>query len=370
MQFLKNISVIGWGDVPTDPSRSYSNERVIGMIEAKLMDWLSKPNKTAEEQAQIPKRLADLQDIREMTSERWKAMTGIESRQYYMDDSIWPYHLAQIAGENALKVAEQNHPGFSRDKISLVAGGSSSFGDAFPGASCREQDYFGIPNAGAIDLTGACCSGTEAFIVASSLLQLGAGKFALIALGEKTGSWCADRMDKNSLLWGDGGSAVVLYADPNGDPDYGLIDFDMKSYGHLADTTRSCGIGAHPDHRLMAVNASMEGQAKKLQRWVRSDVTDALHAYIEGIGLVINDRTFLLPHNGNIVMAEGLAEKLGIPPDRVLHRLIDHGNQSSVAIFSTLAYYANLGLFKKGDTLILATFGGGAKHNFVVIRWP
>lgn len=370
MRFHKNVTIVGWGNDPTDPSRLYSTDRVIGIVEANLMNWLAKRNKSFEELAMVEQRRADLVAIRATTAEKWAESTGIRTRQIYFDDSIGTTELAIIAAENALASAAQNDSNFSREKIGLIVSGSASFADAYPDLSCVLQDKLGIPSAGALFLSGACCSGTEAFIAASALLQTGCVMYALVVSSEKVASWFCDFMDKNALLWGDGASALVIKATIGDNPNFGLLGMDMLAYGNLSGTTRSRGLGAHPDHRnFPANNASMEGRARELHRWASQPIAKDLERYVGEEQISVNDRTFLIPHHGNKNIGHHCGERVGIPPERVLSQIEVRANMSSASAFHTTAHYANQGFFRKGDLIIYLTFGGGAKRNICHYRW-
>lgn len=366
MRLSHPIQIIGWGDTPTEDRFSVDNPTVLRAIERKLEPLVVGSQQSEHERERY--RL-ELEKVRAHTTESVTKKLGIVTRQYIPEaDST---ELARQAAERAIAVAERNNPNFSREKIHLIVSGGSTPDDLYPSCAAKLQYLLNIPDAEAFDVSAACCSGTQAFIETVRALQTGCDMYALVAVGETIGSRCNDHMDENALLWGDGGSAVVVYAGFSDNRNFGVQDFISRADGSLYGTTRSRGIGVHPDHRRFpALNASMEGRGTEIYQWVIGPIAQKLKQFLVDSRISIDERTFLLPHNGNWRMVRRLGEVIGIPPERVLNRIAERGNQSSASVFSTLAHYAELGYFQRNDQLIFATFGGGVVYNFIAYRWP
>jgi len=64
-----------------------------------------------------------------------------------------------------------------------------------------------------------------------------------------------------------------------------------------------------------------------------------------------------------------VAQRMGIPMEKVLHNLEDYGNTSAGSIPIALAEAVASGKVKKGDTIALAGFGAGLSWGATVIRW-
>lgn len=366
MQLSRSIQIIGWGDTPTEDRFSVDNSTVLRMIERNLEPLAFSSQLPSEER---DKYRTELEKIRAHTAESVTEKFGIVTRQYIPNTNST--ELARQAAERAIAVATRNDPNFSREKIHLVISGGSSPDDLYPSCAAKLQHQLGIPDAEAFDVSAACCSGTQALIEAIRALQIGCDLYVLIALGETVGSRCDDHMDENALLWGDGGGAIVVRVDMAGNKKFGVQNFVSRTDGSLSGTTRSRGIGTHPDHRRFpALNASMEGRGSDLYRWVIGPVAKKLKKFLEDSRITVDERTFLVPHNGNLRMVCRVGEVIGVPSEQVINRIAERGNQSSVSVISTLAHYAEQDFFKRGDQLIMVTFGGGAIYNFTIYRWP
>lgn len=366
MRLSHPIQIIGWGDTPSDDIFSFDNQEVLQKIERNLEPLAISPQLP---EAERNRHKQELEKIRAHTAETVAKKLGIVRRQYsVIEDST---ELALDAAHRAIGVAERNDPNFSREKIHLIVSGGSTPDDLYPSCAAKLQHLLNIPDAEAFDVSAACCSGTQAFIETVRALQTGCDMYALVAVGETIGSRCNDHMDENALLWGDGGSAVVVSTDFSDSRNFGVQNFISRADGSLSGTTRSRGIGVHPDHRRFpALNASMEGRGTEIYQWVIGPIAQKLKQFLIDSRISVDERTFLLPHNGNWRMVRRLGEVIGIPPERVLNRIAERGNQSSASVFSTLAHYAELGYFQRNDQLIFATFGGGVVYNFIAYRWP
>lgn len=366
MRLSHPIQIIGWGDTPSHDIFSLDNQEVLQKIERNLEPLAISPQLPELERNHHKQ---ELEKIRAHTAETVAKKFGIVRRQYFViEDST---ELALDAAHRAIAVAERNDPNFSREKIHLIVSGGSTPDDLYPSCAAKLQHLLNIPDAEAFDVSAACCSGTQAFIETVRALQTGCDMYALVAVGETIGSRCNDHMDENALLWGDGGSAVVVSTDFSDSRNFGVQSFISRADGSLSGTTRSRGIGVHPDHRRFpALNASMEGRGTEIYQWVIGPIAQKLKQFLVDSRISVDERTFLLPHNGNWRMVRRLGEVIGIPPERVLNRIAERGNQSSASVFSTLAHYAELGHFQRNDQLIFATFGGGVVYNFIAYRWP
>jgi len=374
----QSIHIIGWGDVPTEERYAVTNDQVLGKICINLRQHCVKTwsdyeycalhatfdNITAQE---YPKKVEEeLDKLTKRTGQEITDKIGVVSRQWIRD--IPSTVLAADAAERAIAIAEQNDPDFNREKIKIIGSGGSTPDDLYPSCAAKLQCQLGIPEAEGCDYSLACCSGTAALLNVAQAMWIHKYPYGLVAVGETIGSRSNACLNEDATIWGDGGGAVVLKLID--EQAHGLIAQYSRLDGSKAYTTKSRGIGTSPEHRQYGyVDASMEGCGKEIFRWVRS-LKEPLSQFLDRSHIDITDRTFFLPHNGNIKMVVPLGVEIGIPEERALHRIQDRANQSSASVLSTLAYYAEKKCFKSDDTLIFATFGGGLAYNFLVYIWP
>ncbi|MDQ7778635.1 MAG: 3-oxoacyl-[acyl-carrier-protein] synthase III C-terminal domain-containing protein, partial [Planctomycetota bacterium] len=86
-------------------------------------------------------------------------------------------------------------------------------------------------------------------------------------------------------------------------------------------------------------------------------------------GLTIDDVALLIPHQMNLRIIESAVERLGFPLDKVAINIDRYGNTSAASIPLALDEVSRNGRLKKGDIIVMASFGGGLTWSSAVVRW-
>ena len=82
-----------------------------------------------------------------------------------------------------------------------------------------------------------------------------------------------------------------------------------------------------------------------------------------------SDVDWLIPHQANIRIIEATARKLGMPMDRVVVTVDEHGNTSAASVPLALDVAVRDGRIQRGDNLLLEAFGGGFTWGSALIRY-
>ncbi len=309
-------------------------------------------------------------DIRGKNGDDTEKLVGIRTRWWSKMSST---EHALEASRAAIADAERRTEGrFHSELLRIVHSGGSSPDNVFPACACQVQGALGIPpeSCEARDISLACTSWLDALVLAGSRMQAKGLRYALVTVGECVGTRLNAPTSLSYCLWGDGGGAVVLEYDPEGDPNLGLVADRAISDGQLADWTRSLKLGTHPDHEEFDYpDASMLDHGRDIHRYAIRVVSKAVEKLLEEHGLD-GLPAYLIPHNANLGMVRQIGKRLGIPEERVLTRIAERGNTSSASVPITLAHYAAEGRFQSGDLLILTAFGGGMAIDAALYRWP
>jgi 3-oxoacyl-[acyl-carrier-protein] synthase-3 len=77
----------------------------------------------------------------------------------------------------------------------------------------------------------------------------------------------------------------------------------------------------------------------------------------------------LVPHQANIRILDGVARKLGLPPERVITTVDQHANTSAASIPLALDVAARDGRLKRGDLVLMEAIGGGLTWGAALARW-
>jgi 3-oxoacyl-[acyl-carrier-protein] synthase-3 len=255
--------------------------------------------------------------------------------------------LAIEAGRGALDSA-----GTRAEEISFLVLCTSTPDQLMPATSSTVAGVLGIAG-GAVDLNAACAGFTYGLITAAGLLATGSRKVLLIGAETmtRTLNW-GDRT--NAFLFGDGAGALVLesVSGPGS-----LLAWDAGVDGTLVELL-------YVDHGSGMV---MRGQ-EVFRRAVRA-TTDSVNAALKNAGVEATEIALFVPHQANQRIMEAIADRVGIPNDRIASVIDSTGNTSSASIPLALVSAIEQGRLSPGDLVLFAGFGAGMSWASVVWRW-
>jgi len=76
-----------------------------------------------------------------------------------------------------------------------------------------------------------------------------------------------------------------------------------------------------------------------------------------------------IPHQANMRIIEATAKRLGLPLERVFANVARYGNTSAASIPIALCEAIENGLVKRGDNIVLTSFGAGLSWAAAAVRW-
>jgi len=85
--------------------------------------------------------------------------------------------------------------------------------------------------------------------------------------------------------------------------------------------------------------------------------------------LQTSDIDWLIPHQANIRIINSTAKKLGIPENKVVTTVAQHGNTSAASIPLALDLAVRDGRIQKNQQILLEGVGGGFTWGSVLLRW-
>jgi 3-oxoacyl-[acyl-carrier-protein] synthase-3 len=170
-----------------------------------------------------------------------------------------------------------------------------------------------------------------------------------------------------AVLFGDGAAAVVLQAT---DRDEGLLAERLGCYGEAREILRVHGMGgayAHQNRILGKTEWQFEGQEifKKAVHGMATACAEALAK----IGKSAADVDLVVPHQANLRIIESVANKTGVPMERVFVNVQRYGNMSAATIPVALCEALEENRVKPGALLLMPSFGGGLTFTGHVVRW-
>lgn len=311
----------------------------------------------------LPKRVVTNREMESMvdTTDEWIVQrTGIRQR-YLAGEGETSASLGEAAARAALDNAS-----LTPDDIDLIIVATSTPDNTFPATAVNIQNRLGMKHGAAFDMQAVCTGFVYAVTTADAYIRGGLAKRALV-IGAETFSRILDWNDRTTcVLFGDGAGAIVLEAGEGEgtSDDRGVLTAHLRSDGSHKDKLY---VDGGPSSTGTVGHLRMEG--REVFKHAVGMITDVIVDAFEAVKLPIDAIDWLVPHQANIRIIEGSAKKLGIPMDKVVVTVDQHGNTSAASIPLALAAAAGDGRIKKGDLVLLEAMGGGFTWGSVLLRW-
>ena len=307
---------------------------------------------------------ADLEKMVE-TSDAWiLERTGIKERRIAEKGVPASHHGA----EAALKALDD--AGLTPDDIDMIIVPTVTPDMMFPSTACIIQDKIGAKNAWGFDISAACSGFVFALQAARAHVMSGQAKRVLV-IGTEIMNSIVDYTDRNvCILFGDGAGAVVVEAV---DPELG---------GIIDSITRIDGSGGKHLHQKAggSLNPACEETVRAGMHYIYQEGRDVYKYAVRGManvalevveknGFERSDVSLMVPHQANIRIIEAAQRRLGLSDEQVAVTIDRFGNTTSASIPSALNVARSEGRLKKGDLVVLVSFGAGFTWGANLLRW-
>ena len=297
------------------------------------------------------------------TNDEWiMSRCGVSERRILKDKDK---ASAFMGAEAAKKILVKK--GLSPLDIDLIIVATVTPDHQYPATANIVADMIGATNAWGFDIQAACSSFIYALTTASKFIETGAHKKILVIGSDKMSSIVDYTCRKTSILFGDAAGAVLLEPTTDGT---GIIDSRMYSDGSgKRFLYQPAGGSLHP--------ASIETVTQK-QHYVEMDgqavfkvavikMADVAAEIMKRNDLTADDIAFLVPHQANKRIIEATANRMGVSMDKVMLNIQKYGNTTSATLPLCLAEWEHQ--LKKGDNLLLTTFGAGFTWGGLYLKW-
>ena len=316
--------------------------------------------------SELPSKIVTNHDLEKMvdTSDEWITVrTGIRERRV-LEDGKGNADMAFQASRRALADAAMD----AKDLDAIIMG-TVTPDYPFPSSACVLEDMLGARNVFSFDVGAACSGFLNALAVADSFIRGGKIDNALV-VGSDALSRLLNWEDRSTcILFGDGAGAVVLRATENGS---GVLSTKLRTDGSYVKTLYVPAGGslkpATPDTvRRNEHTITMNGK-EVFKIAVRSMEEISRQALAEA-GVEINQVSLVVPHQANRRIIVALAERLGVPMEKVVVNVEKYGNTSAASIPVALDEAKRQGRIKPGDVVLLNAFGGGFSWGAAVVKF-
>jgi 3-oxoacyl-[acyl-carrier-protein] synthase-3 len=293
------------------------------------------------------------------TSDEWiSTRSGIAARHFAAPDER-SSDLAVHASRKALEMA-----GLQPNDIDLIIVASSTpdFFGSFPSTACIVQQKLGITNHGAaVDVQAVCSGFVYALSSADAFIRAGLHKNVLV-IGSEVFSRILDFKDRTTcVLFGDGAGAVVLSASEQP----GILSSALHadgSHSHILCMPNTFS-GATAGEAFLY----MDGPA--VFKLAVSVLEKVANEALNKAQMTQNDIDWLIPHQANLRIMSGTAKKLGLPMEKMVVTVDQHGNTSAASIPLALDVAVRDGRVKRGQNIMMEGVGGGFTWGAVLAKW-
>lgn len=306
---------------------------------------------------------ADLEKIVE-TSDSWIVeRTGIRERHIVSPEDATS-DLAYRAAVKALQKAE-----LEPEQIDVIIVATACPDYLFPATACIVQAHLGAKRSACFDIEAACPGFIYALEIARGLLSIPNYRNILV-IGAETLSRITDYTDRNTcVLFGDGAGAAVVTKD-NSDSD--ILSSYLKGNGEVHKLLMLPAGGSRKPASFETVRDRdhyLKMQGREVFKHAVNGMQDAAQKVLERAGFRSEDIDWLVPHQANIRIIEATREKLGIQPNKVYVNIDRMGNTSAASIPIALSEMEDKGLLKRGQLVLIVSFGAGFIYGAMLLRW-
>ncbi len=307
----------------------------------------------------LPQRIVTNRELEDRieTSDDWiVSRTGIEARHVAADDELTS-DLALHAARHAMTAA-----GVSADEIDLIIVATTTPDMVFPSTACLVQAKLGVTKGAAFDVQAVCTGFIYALAIADKLVACGQHQCALV-IGAEVFSRILDWNDRRTcVLFGDGSGAVVLKTSETP----GILSSHLHSDGSLSHILRVPG-GIAGGQLRGSPYLEMDGQS--VYRVAVKSLSECAHEALTQNNVTADQLDWYVPHQANIRIINTLAEKVGVPKDKVVVTVAQQGNTSAASVPLALDAAVKDGRIKHGNLVMLQGVGGGMTWGSVLLRW-
>ena len=96
---------------------------------------------------------------------------------------------------------------------------------------------------------------------------------------------------------------------------------------------------------------------------------EAIGEVLKQGGLTAQDIDCLIPHQANLRILQAVADRVGIPIEKVFVNVERYGNMSSASTVVALYEAVKQKKIKEGSNVVLVAFGGGITWASCLIKW-
>lgn len=305
---------------------------------------------------------AELEKLVPTTSEWIETRTGIKERRILKGEGLGTSDMCVKAIEELLKKR-----GISALDIDMIIVGTVTPDYVFPSTSNVICDKVGATNAWGYDVNAACSGFVYSLVTGQQFIETGKYKKVIVVGADKM-SAILDYTDRSTcIIFGDGAGCVLLEPATDG---LGIQDSILKADGSGRQYLHQKAGGSvkPPTHETVDAREHFVYQdGQPVFKRAVVGMAEVSADIMERNQLKSEDVAWLVPHQANKRIIDATAERMGLSSEKVMLNIQKYGNTTAGTIPLCLWDYEKQ--MKKGDNIIISTFGAGFTWGSVYLKW-
>lgn len=306
---------------------------------------------------------ADLEKIVDTSDEWITTRTGIKKRHKAADNE-YTSQFGTKAAQQALERA-----GLKPEDVEIIVCATTTPDQIMPSTGALIQAQLGATKAAGMDVFAACSGFLYGLTMVESMIRTEQIRYALV-IGAELLTKYVDYTDRSTcVIFGDGAGAAVLGPVPDGK---GILATKIRSDGRLEDSLYARGGGTRYGTTHETIDNRMHYfsmRGNEIFKVAVRSMADISAEMLEKAGCTVDDVDLVIPHQANQRITDAVAQRLGVPEEKVYSNIAEHGNTSSASIPIALDECMESGKIKDGSLVLLTAFGGGVTWGATVVRF-
>jgi 3-oxoacyl-[acyl-carrier-protein] synthase-3 len=297
------------------------------------------------------------------TNDEWiVTRTGIKERRFAKGGAT-----SDLIVPAALEAIKKR--GIDKQEIDTVLVATVTPDHMFPSTAAIVQHKLGLKKAWGYDISAACSGFLFTLITAAKLVESGASKKVLVCGADKMSSIMNFQDRSHAILFGDGAGVVIVEKseDESGILDH-ILNIDGDGGKHLIQVSGGSYDPAS-EESVQGVGHYIHQEGQPVFKAAVKGMADVSKEIMDKNGLTSDDISWLVPHQANLRIIDATGKRMGLSPDKVMINISRYGNTTAATIPICLSEWHTEGKLKKGQNIVLSSFGAGFTWGSILVNW-
>lgn len=269
--------------------------------------------------------------------------TGIETRYYAIEETV-----QEMAIQSVLSMQEK---GVDLTQVDLIIVSTTTPEIAMPGIANEIQKALALQQGNCFDVLAGCNGFVNAFDIASSFLQTGRAKQALVVGVDRLSTIIDPNDIGTAIVLSDGAGAVLLEA----------VEEEKLYCSHIVSDY-------HKNEILVSsIGKYIQMEGKQVYKYAVTETVNTIEELFRKSACTKEDISYLVPHQSNQKIMQAIAKRLGIPLEKMIQNIQTVGNTFCASIPIALDEMKQKGKLIPNEKMVLLGYGGGLNTGAILL---